>query len=94
MDGTIVLGRAECKQLAHVYCSDANPQFRLRAHLLGYRPSPKMLTVLLLSDGRSWAMIAACSSARRLPLPAGSTARIAMAWTASSVNAAVAWGNC
>src|SRR2546421_4575187 len=55
MEGSIVLGSSQRKRLLQLYRKDLDPQVRLRAHL-----------VLLLADGRAWAMIAAvlfCSSA-------------------------------
>jgi len=55
MDGSIVLGGSQRKRLLQLYRTESDPQVRLRAHI-----------ILLLSDGRAWALIAAvlfCSSA-------------------------------
>src|SRR5687768_16904332 len=56
MDGSIVLGSSQRKRLLAVYRRESvHPQVRLRAHI-----------ILLLSEGRAWALIAAvlfCSTA-------------------------------
>jgi transposase len=55
MDGSIVLGGSQRKRLLRMYRTEPDPQVRLRAQI-----------VLLLADGRTWALIAAvlfCSTA-------------------------------
>jgi transposase len=55
MDGSIVLGGSQRKRLLRLYRKEPDPQVRLRAQI-----------ILLLSDGRAWALIAAvlfCSTA-------------------------------
>lgn len=55
MDGSIALRGGQRKRLLALYRTDPDPHVRLRAHL-----------VLLLADGRAWALIAAvlfCSTA-------------------------------
>jgi len=55
MDGSIVLGGSQRKRLLQLYRKEPDPQVRLRAHI-----------ILLLSEGRAWALIAAvlfCSTA-------------------------------
>ena len=55
MDGSIVLGGSQRKRLLRLYRTEPDPQVRLRMHI-----------ILLLSQGRAWALIAAvlfCSTA-------------------------------
>ena len=55
MDGSIALGGSQRKRLLRLYRTEPDPQVRLRMHI-----------ILLLSQGRAWALIAAvlfCSTA-------------------------------